>query len=417
MNQRELKDRIKRMVPRTLLAVMHRTVDSARGKKIAGMSHVPFDRETCPYPFGINLAGYFRLESGLGQSCRLIAKTIEAAGIPHAFIDIDPAGIGGKDASYEKELGKTYPYSINLLSVNMGDLPRFLKMEGDGMLGGHYNIAFWLWELAEFPREWVDYCTLFDEIWTPSEFVSEAVRRVTDKKVFTIPYPVEAPYEKNLGRAHFNLPDDRFLVLTMYDFYSVSERKNPHGAIRAFKEAFQPGEKVGLVIKINHPDPASQQALLSELSGYKVYFVEGLRPKEEVNALLQCVDVFVSLHRGEGFGLVLAEAMLLGTVTVATNYSANTEFQDQNSACLVDYTLVPIEKEYWPYRKGALWADPDLHAASQMLRRLFCDQAYYESVQKSGIAYAKAKLSLERAKGLLLDRVSAIVPGAPLMGE
>ena len=87
------------------------------------------------------------------------------------------------------------------------------------------------------------------------------------------------------------------------------------------------------------------------LDGYtNVYLIEGTLNRDQVNSLTKCVDVVVSLHRAEGFGLVLAEAMLLGTPTIATNWSSNTEFMNKDVACMVDYKLITIERDIPPFK-------------------------------------------------------------------
>ena len=245
----------------------------------------------------------------------------------------------------------------------------------------HYNIAFWLWEMQEFPREWVPMISQLDEIWTPAEFVSNAVRKVTNKPVYTIPYSVEAPYDKNCDRAFFHLPEDKFLFLMLFDSNSITERKNPMGVIQAFRKAFpDEDDSVGLIVKIGNARNYEIEEIKSALNGYNIYFVEGMLDKKVVNSLIRCADVYVSLHRAEGFGLVLAEAMLLKTATIATNYSANTEFQDNSSACLVDYTLVPVGKDIYPYKKEYMWAEPDINQASNYMRKLYTDSTFRNEI-------------------------------------
>jgi glycosyltransferase involved in cell wall biosynthesis len=406
MNRRQVKDNIKKIVPKSIIFNIHRMANRSQIEWYSKIHTIPFSASA--FPKGINLVGYFRQESGLGQSCRLLAKEIKASGIPYTFIDVNPSGIAGGDNTFENELSTEYKYSINLLSINMGDFLEFIKSTPKSIWNNHYNIAFWLWEVSEFPKEWIPYINRLDEIWTPSEFTSAAIRRVTRKPVFTIPYAMEAPFENKYDRKYFSLPDDTFLFLMLYDSYSISERKNPMGVIQAFKSAFRPTDNVGLVIKINHADDIEKEKLREEISGYHVYFVDAKMTKIEVNSLLRNVNVYVSLHRGEGFGLVLAEAMILGTPTIATNYSANAEFQNQDSACLVDYILTNVGRNVWPYKKEYIWADPDLKQASNYMKLLYNDPAYYERIKLNAVEHVNSVLSMDRAKDLIEKRVSKI---------
>lgn len=349
---------------------------------------------------GVNLIGSIRAEMGLGQSCRLVAQELEAAGIPFSVYNVNFDGdLRENDGTYDKYLSEDLPYGINIFHVNPCELAKVAAARPQ-LWKGRYNIAFWLWELEEFPPEWIRYCALFDEIWTPSEFAGRGVRKVTDMPVKTMPYEVSAPYDPHCGRTEFHLPDDKFLYLIMYDSNSTSGRKNPGGAIEAYKWAFpEENADCGLVIKINNALPDDIESLRCELRDYQnVYFITEVLEKPKVNSLIRCVDVFVSLHRAEGFGLVMAEAMLLGTPVIATNWSANTEFMSEDAACMVDYQLVQIERQELFYKKGLYWAEPDTKEAAEYMSRLWSDEAYYQSRAAAGLQCIQEKLNNEKIK-------------------
>ena len=120
------------------------------------------------------------------------------------------------------------------------------------------------------------------------------------------------------------------------------------------------------------------------------------------------MDVFVSLHRAEGFGLVMAEAMLNGTVCIATNWSSNTEFMNKDIACMVDYSFITLEKDMSPYRKGAKWADANTDEAADYMKRLCSDRAYYDDLSKKAKEYIEDKLSMESVKNLFINRIEEI---------
>ena len=279
---------------------------------------------------------------------------------------------------------------------------------------GRYNIAFWLWELEEFPNEWVPYINLLDEIWTPSEFISTALRKKTEKPVYTIPYCVTAEADtETYGRTYFQLPEDRFLFLMMYDAQSIQERKNPMGVIQAFQKAFSPERTdVGLVIKVNSADSGTLKKIRQAAGAYdNIYLILDNLEKIQVNSLIACVDVFVSLHRAEGFGLVLAEAMLNHVPVIATNWSANTEFMDEESACMVDYKLVTLERDIYPYRRGNRWAEPNLREAASYMARLAEDRSYYEDKSERAYRSIKQELSMDTVCGKMKDRLRDIRDG------
>lgn len=130
--------------------------------------------------------------------------------------------------------------------------------------------------------------------------------------------------------------------------------------------------------------------------------------KTEVNSLIKNCDVFVSLHRAEGFGLPLAEAMLLGTPTIATNWSANTEFSNIDNACLVDYKLVTLEKDYAMYKKGNRWAEPNIDQAAEYMKKLYDDKGLYNQLSENAQDYIKSNFNLEKTSKLIEDRINDI---------
>ena len=402
-----IKKAIKKVVPANVIRNVRSVLNQRVIRTMEATERVPFCRND--FPMGINLIGSFSQESGLGQSCRLTAKAIERAGIPHAFIDFAPtAQLNRDNHEFDDRLSTEYKYGINLFHINMHEFHKAWQILDRNVWQGHYNVAYWLWEMQEFPEEWVPMIAQLDEIWTPAEFVSEAVRRVTDKPVRTIPYAVEAPYDETCGREHFGLPEDRFLVLMLFDSNSISERKNPYGVIEAYKKAFTAEDKTALVIKIGNASDKELDALKKDLEGYEIYFVREMLPKKEVNSLIRCCDVYVSLHRSEGYGLVLAEAMKLGGPTVATNYSANTEFQDETRACMIPYVLREIGKNLYPYKKNYFWAVPDTDCAGEALRHLYEDRDFYDTIRRNAYEYMNSDARIEEVSALWKTTVESI---------
>lgn len=375
-----LKKAIKSVIPENVLRKIRAFINKRKINKMAKMEKIPFSKEA--FNRGVNLIGMFGQDSGLGQSCRLVAKEVMRTDVPVNMINhFNYSFLPQTNQELEKYYSVDFSNGINVFHVNMQELFMTYFQLGKEKWDKHYNIAFWLWEMQEFPEEWVPMINQLDEIWTPAEFVSNAVRRVTDKPVYTIPYAVEAPSDERYDRDYFHLPKDKFLFLMLFDSNSITERKNPMGVIQAFKKAFPKGDDlVGLVVKIGNAREHEIEEVRAALEGYNVYFVEGMLDKVVVNSLIRCVDVYVSLHRAEGFGLVLAEAMLLKTATIATNYSANTEFQSKDTSCLVDYKLIPVGKDIYPYKKEYLWADPDVAQAAEYMKKLYDDEKFRHTI-------------------------------------
>ena len=405
-----LKPALTKVVPLSFLQEKKRQYINWVTKRLKYEKIAPFDRSG--FPDGINLIGPIQDQTGLGQSCRLLANAIDAAGIPHSIVEYHATKHRGDlDCSFDDKISNEFKYNINIFHINAHEFTMAYQQIGKRHWDGHYNIGFWLWELEEFPEEWIGCIDILDEVWTPSEFVSNAIRKVTDKPVKTVPYIIDAPTDEKYNRKYFGLPEDMFLYLMMYSSDSMIERKNPVGALEAFKRAFDKNQKdVGLVIKINGKNQDDIDYISSFLGGYKnVYFLTDRMPKVAVNSLVKDVDVFVSLHRAEGFGLVMAEAMLNGTPCIATNWSANTEFMNDDVACMVPYQKVSTAKRIGPYKKGSVWAEPDIDKAAAFMKDLYQDADKKDSYIKAAQKEIEQKLGKENITCILNNEYNRIL--------
>jgi len=381
-------------------------------KRMLQVEIEPFEQSN--YKDGINLIGNIRAETGLGQSCRLVADELEASGIPYSVYQYDQLGVmtEGQYQQYESKISNELPYNINLIHINPHELGLAFQQAHEKIWNGRYNIGFWLWELEDFPDEWVPCFHCVNEIWTPSKFISDSIQKKTDMKVVTIPYHIglEVPSKGKFEyRESFHLPEDKFLFLMMYDRTSMTERKNPEAVMDAFQMAFSKDDEAGLVIKINNSSEKEINIIRSMIPVHKnVYFITEVLERQQVNELIYCVDAIVSLHRAEGFGLVLAEAMLLGTPTIATNWSSNTEFMTKETACMVDAELVTLDRDIGSFKKGNRWAEPDVKQAAGYMRRLYEEPAYCHMLSQKAKDHIEKKLSMANAVEIINNRISTI---------
>lgn len=405
-----LKPVLKKLLPQRFLTGIKIKMLNHGYKSLAKKGKQPFapDRK----PDGINIIGLVKAQMGLGQSCRLLANTLEHSSIPYMLynFELPSALMRSEDHSYDHKISKTLKYNINLIHINPDEMLLMYHRMSKDCWDYCYNIAFWLWELEEIPESWHKYFSMLDEIWTPSEFISRNLRKVTNLPVKTIPYWVTAQTSPVFDRGFFKLPENQFLFLTMYDSNSTMERKNPMGAVNAFKNAFSPLDThVGLVLKINNARSEDLEILHESLKEYSnVYYITETLEKIAVNSLIKCCDVFVSLHRAEGFGLVMAEAMLVGTPCIATNWSSNTEFMDKNVACMIDYTFTHLKKDCPPYKKGAVWAEPDILQASEYMKQLVDDKKFYKQISDKAYCYISNKLGMKQAVEKIEERLVQI---------
>ncbi|MGN0481508.1 MAG: glycosyltransferase family 4 protein [Lachnospiraceae bacterium] len=399
-----------KVLPMSILRkIKDKLVDRSLEKALKDAGTFKFEKER--FPKGVNLIGPIRAEMGLGQSCRLLANELNHTDLDFTINDyVLDGNLRAGDHSWDAKVTDSLEYGVNVMHIEPLDLAFAYEKLGSKTWEGHYNIGFWLWELEEFPENWKKSLALVDEVWTPSEFTSRCIRKVTDKPVFTIPYCVTAPVKEEYDRAYFGIPDDKFLFLVMYDTNSTMARKNPLGAIESFKKAFSPQDTgVGLVLKMNNPRQEDIDTLKASLAEYRnVYYINKTMEKVEVNSLIKCADVFVSLHRAEGFGLVMAEAMLNKTPCIATNWSSNTEFMNEEVACMVDYTFTTLKKTQEPYKKGSRWADANTDTAAEFMKKLAGDREYYNNLAEKGKTYIEEKLGMAQAVRMIEKRIDQI---------
>ena len=393
-------------------AWMRHLITRPIGKLVVHKTRKPKRYEPGLYPDGINLYGLLRSEIGLSQGAKLYARALEEGKIPHTLLNLDfMPDLPQNDTRYDDRLVQENKYAINVVHINPLEWRDGCGTFSQKQFDRHYNIIVILWELEKLPKSWTMIFRYVDEVWAPSQFIADAVRKETDKPVTVIPYGMETPYDESLTRADFGLSDEDFLVLMMFDSNSYASRKNPGAAIDAFREAYgENPEHVKLVIKINNPK-AEDIAFVEEHIGGKAGYtlITKRMDKERLNSLIRLCDVFLSLHRSEGYGLVLAEAMSLGTATVATNWSANTEFMPEGTACLVDYTMVPVGNAYRYELEGIEWADPDVHQAAEYLKRLHDEPAYMEQIVKAGQKQIREQLSVEKCAEKIRERLDEII--------
>lgn len=344
-------------------------------------------------PAGVNVIAYLRAESGVGESARCLVRALEAAGVAVSLTDVE-LGVRSRRQDRSLEVGGR-DHAVNLLVVNADQVDAVAEHLGPSRFAGHLNIGFWAWELEEFPDRWRAAFARFDELWTHSRFCLDAFAAVSPIPVRRLPLPVTVPPGLGGDRDEFGLPDDAFVVLSSFDFLSFFERKNPLALVEAFRRALGGRDDALLVLKTANSDFAPQRLAELEraIAGLPVWLVDRTFARDAMWRLLACCDLFASLHRSEGYGLALLEAMALGKPVLATHYSGNVDFMNPANSLPVGYRLVPLAEDAGPYRRGALWAEPDLDHAAELLRRAADDRAWAREVGEAARAEVTARLS------------------------
>jgi len=320
-------------------------------------------------PLGVNVSGYLDTESGMGEAARASIRSLEAAGIPVALNNV-ASRLRKQDASYAHAFGDDNPHPFNLVHLNADNMGWFADGRGKRYFKSRYTIGYWFWELSAFREEWVPFFSYVDEVWAASDFVRDSYAAWSPVPVVRMPLPIVVPNVEPRSRAHFRLPPQATVFLYIFDVSSQTERKNPAGAIDAFRRAgFQRDEAV-LVLKFTNAeyDRDAVTRLQARAEGLNVLFLDGYMDRAELWSLLAACDCYFSPHRSEGFGLTMLEAMSLGKPVIATAYSGNLDFMTPDNSFPLAFKMVTLDRDYGPYMRGASWADPDLDQAAHLMR-------------------------------------------------
>ncbi|MDN6885963.1 glycosyltransferase family 4 protein [Variovorax sp. CAN2819] len=359
---------------------------------------------------GVNLIGHFCYPSGLRVSVEAMTKALGLAGIRTSLRDVrtdvrdDPRHVcfDGLESS-DITIIHVQPEPFFERAYTRADLAQRMPRT--------YRIAYWYWEFDSIPQAWCAYANQVDEVWTATEFIAKGLRERLSVPVRTLfPGVTLAPFQAR-DRAHFNLDKNRFTFLFTFHMVSVMERKNPLGLIRAFKTAFRDDESVTLVLKTSFGDrhPVQFQELRDAAADSPaIRIIDEVLSSDEVLSLMNACDAYVSLHRCEGLGLTMAEAMLMGKPVIATAFSGNMDFMNDENSLLVPYERVKVGRLIPPYGADMEWAEPSVEDAARLMRRLYEDPQWARQMGARGRQSAEADLSLHSAGRRMAGRIEEI---------
>jgi glycosyltransferase involved in cell wall biosynthesis len=361
---------------------------------------------------GINLIGYLHAESGVGEAARASLRALQQSDLPYSLIDYRLGNISRMGELLEHHDNLAY-YPINLLHVNADQSKIARDHLGNELFKGRYTIGYWYWEMPEFPDFLHFAYEQVDEVWVSTEYNRQAIARHTNKPVHVIPPAIEVKIEKNLSRADLHLAEDEFIFLHMSDVLSIPERKNPMGVVEAFRQAFadQPEARVRLVIKLSNLDhqPALSAAIFAAMDqDPRIQLIHEYLDRNTLNNLLNACDCYVSLHRAEGFGLPIAEAMYLGKPVIATHWSGNVDFMNEQNSLPVGYELITLLEDIGPYKKGQHWAEPRLSIAAELMQKLQSRKISASKIGLTASEYIKTYYTASHTAGLIEERSLAI---------
>ncbi|MGI4860816.1 MAG: glycosyltransferase [Janthinobacterium lividum] len=363
---------------------------------------------------GINFFGPYEAPDSIGRVATLNIECLRASQLPleiHLLSRPTPSQVVNY-ATIDDHLLASLKYKINLFHFNARRVPLYFSRLGEGSLNGFYNIGFWVHEMEKIPDQWARQLEFFDEIWTPSSICQLAVSRSANIPVVRIPYPIESRQitariaDSTAGRTH-----PEFNFLTIFDVYSDAERKNPLFTVRAFLEAHRGNPAVRLIMKARNLeyDPLLSGKLDEIVRAHaNIEVIAGFLDDAQMHALYEKADVYVSLHRSEGFGLTISDAISRGIPVITTGYSGNTDFCDPTDTRLVAYDLQPVGHNRPRYRNDDVWAEPDLQDAADAFGEMVTRYPAWLGKARRARARVERKFSVEHIGMLMHERITLI---------
>ncbi|MGV8083263.1 MAG: glycosyltransferase family 4 protein [Coriobacteriia bacterium] len=378
--------------------------------------------------FGVNVVGFLSGTFGLAVAARNTVHMLGACSVPAALTDVilGTATLAPPTYTPPANVAGQTPYPLTIFHVNPMELEAALTAHPLLSKDDRVNAMVPFWELPRLPDRWLPVMRAMDIILAPTLFVLDAVRQaLPDSVCIHYRQAVFLPEGIAANRPTFDIPDDTFTFVSSFDVGSDIERKNPLAVVDAFRKAFPNRRDVTLVLKLNCSSAA--RSLFTERidtltriadDDERIIIIDRELNYSDVLSLYASSDVLVSLHRSEGLGLALMEAMTLGKAVIATGWSGNMDFCTEENSCLVGYDLIPVVSQHPSYAPEFIgdvrWADPRVDEAVEQMRRLAGDRELTSRLGAQGQRDMAALRCAHESGEVITALRRAIEPHAPL---
>jgi glycosyltransferase involved in cell wall biosynthesis len=352
----------------------------------------------------VTILGSFSSPIGHGVAAKLLDFELRSRGIIVRRIDASEWVGAPIDPKLAIRSDEPAPDDVLIVALNPDIAIHALAKLGTEKLANRKVIGYWVWELETAPIFWKLAGRFAHEIWTPSNFSAQALRKLFDVPVHVVPHPVAlvpppamTAERRAKGREALGVSDSAFVAIQSFSLASSLTRKNAIGAISAFVAAFHDQPDARLILRHLSGDrfPVSLQRLreAAKVAGPQIILRPAGEGLEDLHDLYAAADVYISLHRTEGFGLNLAEVMMAGRPLIATKWSGNLDYMDSKCVALVNVDLVPLDDPDLVYtQKSARWAEPRMDEAIRWLRTLAQNPEQRRQLAEAAKAKAMAEL-------------------------
>ncbi len=348
----------------------------------------------------ISLVGHPYAPIGMGEHVRCTYRALRSVAMRPMLTDIYKLVAPDTDELQEfAGVCVDKPSDINIFHINGNEVEQSLAHLGVNNRWDGYNIVYPAWELSRYPNEWAAQLDRFDEIWAPSWFIKESIEAACEKPVIHMPLACDVVLTSFISRRYFGIPETDYVFLFFFDVRSYATRKNPRAVVESYRRLLKarPYAKVRLVLKVNgaEMEPDIMRQLHDGLEGitnHVTILYQSMTDNEAKN-LVRCCDCFISLHRSEGFGRGIAEAMALGKPVIATGYSGNMEFMNPEVSFPVNFDLISVKAGEYPHYQDQAWAEPDIENATDYMVQLLDDPNFGRMVGKKALLHMKKNYS------------------------
>ncbi len=363
--------------------------------------------------------GYLRTATGVGEVGRQTLSTLAAGDVSVEGIDV-ALGVAAKrdDASAVASLVEISTAPVQIFNINADQLTQVIAHLGPKLRPDAARINIPFWELSHYPDAWLPGLSAMDEIWAPSRFIAQALQGRIDIPVVHMPVALEFAPPPPMPRGRFGLPENRFLFFFAFDFLSFIERKNPQAAIAAFRQAFPTEGRAGLVLKCMNGSvaPDKLEAFRDAVADQPdIVLITDTLSRDETLSLVASIDAVVSLHRSEGLGLLIAEAMLLGKPVIATDYSASQDLLSDETGYPVRCSLVAVGAGAYPFAEGQVWAEPDIGHAAMLMQALADDPAQARPRVAAALLHMQVNFSYKNVGRLQAERLCIVLKSRQML--